>query len=104
MGSGQADGSVDVHDDREPHVTQGIEFPHRYQSSPLRRPAWLRLAGQPSRARWVRFCKHVLERFSERTRATIERLNRPECVIANHSAFVSISCLAGTSRFVPRSN
>jgi hypothetical protein len=47
MGSGQADGSVDVHGDREPHVTQGIEFPHRYQSSPLRRPVWFRLAGQP---------------------------------------------------------
>jgi hypothetical protein len=26
MGSGQADGSVDVHGDREPHVTQSIEL------------------------------------------------------------------------------
>jgi hypothetical protein len=48
-----------------------------------------------SRARWARFCKRVLERFRERTRATIEHLTRPGCVSSNHGAFVSISCPAG---------
>jgi hypothetical protein len=70
MGSGQADGSVDVHGDRS--LTSHTVSNSRTGTN-LRRCAVQRGFGwqaNRSRARWVRFYKRVLERFRERTDPT----------------------------------